>query len=1115
MSRYSVYIYQWVHEDKKEFNSFIRAYGINLQGETVCLNVQHFKRYVYVELPDPTVKDHHLVMNKIISLAASKFGTAELIKARRLFFMSKDKGTFLKVKFNSWSLLTSFVYLLRSENSIRGRYKVHEDHANPALQLICNSNLEMVGWVTFVGKETTDKAGRKSMAKREYCVDYMNLKASPRNDEVVPYVMSFDFEVYSENEEAMPSNKPRDYIFQVSCVFDRPCKAYNTTKVLLTLPSCDEIKDAVVMTCESEKALLITFLNLVKSEQPNIILGYNILGFDIPYLLQRCDRYMLLEELKLVGLSLSLAKQKEIEWTSTAFRNQHFKFIDWEGILLMDLLPIIRRDYKLDSYKLEAVGQEFVGSGKDPITYKDIFKAFRTKSMTEVGKYCIKDSELVLQLYTKMQIWIAYTEMAKVCNVSVFDLYTQGQQSKIYAQVYRYCSKHNIVVTAQGYVAGEGENYRGAHVIQPEPGYYEDVIPLDFSSLYPSLIQAYNICFSSAVIDPKVPDDLCTVFEWEDHQRCEHDPKVIQYTELTNKIRSIEVKQKSLRVLRDAVKITNASAKLNLHQELMNTEAIKLHRRKVHDANLNAAKQLALQEYKEASAIVTQLVQRLPDPVPHPYPDELVKALEKEKMSEDKWRNITIDLSDDLPDDKEKKKLVKVALRNKVHDYKINNLQQKIKSLDDQCKPLRAQRAELSSVMQSKVVMCSKRRYRFYKEEVQKGVIPTIIVSLLQRRKDIRKKIAALEAKDSLTQQDEFLIKVYNKQQLAMKVAANSMYGGMGMSSGLLAYMPAAMCVTMKGREALHKAAQALQDEHKAHLVYGDTDSTYVRFPWITDMAELWDHSIKVAQLVSNHFPPPMKLEFEMKIYRKFLILSKKRYMWQSCERDGQLSPKVGTKGVLLSRRDNSGFLKQVYHDVTQLIFNKAGKDKVYDYLLDQINNLYRGLIPTEQFVISKSVGEFQSDFNSNTQTLGSYKVKQLPDDPTERKAVLNGRDERAFYIQSCPAQVRLAERMRLRGFPVEANTRLQYVVLDKVMAKTVGDMIEDLEYYREHKGQLKINYHYYLSSLSNPLNQLLKVGGLCQDKFLDKEESYRANHTKMINQIKQLNSPIVKIKDG
>ena len=972
----------------------------------------------------------------------------------------------------------------------------------------------MVGWLTFVGKEITDKAMKKTRAIKEYQVSYMNLKAAHCNkDEVVPYVMSFDFEVYSENEEAMPSNKPRDYIFQISCVFNRPCNAYKTTRLLLTLPSCDEIENATVVTCESEKALLNTFLRLIKEEQPNILLGYNILGFDIPYLLQRCERYMLLEELKLIGLSLSLAKQKEIEWSSTAFRNQHFKFIDWEGILLMDLLPIIRRDYKLDSYKLEAVGQEFVGSGKDPVTYKDIFRAFRTKEMTEVGRYCIKDSELVLQLYTKLQIWIAYTEMAKVCNVSVFDLYTQGQQNKIYAQVYKYCSKNNIVVTSQGYVAGEGENYRGAHVIQPEPGYYEDVIPLDFSSLYPSIIQAYNICFSSAVIDSKVPDDLCTVFEWEDHQRCEHDPKVIQHTDLTNKIKNIEAKQKSLRALRDAVKITNASTKLNLYQELMNKEAIKLHQDKVHKANLKKAKEVALQEYKAASAKVSELVQRLSDPVQYPYPEDLTKALKEEKTSEDRWRNVKVDLPDDLPDAKEQKKLIKVALRNKVYDYKINNLQRQIKLLDAECKPLRAQRAELSTMLLNKVTMCSKRRYRFYKEEVQKGIIPIIITNLLQSRKDIRKKIATLEAKENLTNQDEFLIKVYNKQQLAMKVAANSMYGGMGMGSGLLAYMPAAMCVTMKGREALHKAAQVLQEQHKVHLVYGDTDSTYVRFPWITDMAELWDHSIKVAQEVSSYFPLPMKLEFEMKIYRKFLILSKKRYMWQSCERDGKLNPKVGTKGVLLSRRDNSGFLKQVYHDVTQLIFNKAGKDQIHDYLLDQINNLYRGLIPTEQFVISKSVGEFQADFNSNTQTLGSYKVKQLPDDPTERQTKLNGRSEREFYIQSCPAQVRLAERMRLRGFPVEPNTRLQYVVLDKAMAKTVGDMIEDLEYYCEHKGQLKINHYYYLSSLSNPLNQLLKVGGLWHDKFLDKEEDYRVNHTKMIKQIKRLNRPIIKVK--
>lgn len=1110
MCQHSVYIYQWVHEDNKEREPFIRAYGINSEKQNVCLNIQDFKRYVYVELPDPSAEDYNQVMHKVISIAASKYGSTELVKARHLFFMEANKnGTFIKAKFNSLMQLNYFILTLRSEPSIQSRYKVHEENANPVLQLICTNKLQMVGWVNFIGKELTDKTYKKSRASREYTVSFKNIHPSSEKAEITPYVLSFDLEVYSQNEEAMPSNKPRDYIFQISCVFNKPCKTYQSKRILITLPHCNEIKDACVITCESEKVLLKMFLKLIRKEQPNVLLGYNILGFDIPYLLQRCERYMLLEQLKLIGLSRSLAKQQEIKWSSMAFRSQHFKFINWEGILLMDLLPIIQRDYKLDSYKLEAVGQEFVGSGKDPITYKDIFRAFRTGEMTEVGKYCIKDSELVLQIYSKLQTWIAYTEMAKVCNVSIFALYTQGQQNKIYAQVYRYCCNHNIVVDSRGYVASENENYRGAHVIQPEPGYYEDVVPFDFSSLYPSLIQAYNICFSTAVTDPTVPDEHCTIFEWEDHQRCEHDPKVIQHKVLTTKIREIEEKQKSLRGLRDDIKVSNAPAKLRIHEASLSSDAVKMYQDRIRKEKLIAAKKEALETYKEASFKVSQLVQKL-SPLTYPYPATLTQALMDEKATEEAYHTVAVDLkSEDHPDLKEQHKLTKVALRNRIHEYKVKNLQKQINLLDSECKPLREQRADLK-LGDKKIIMCAKRRYRFYRSNIQRGVIPIIISNLLQNRKEIRKKIFALESDKN---RNEFLIAVYNKQQLAMKVAANSMYGGMGMSSGLLAYMPAAMCVTMKGREALQKAANLLRDKYKAQLVYGDTDSTYVRFPWISNAANLWDHSLDVAQEISALFPSPMKLEFEMKIYRKFLILSKKRYMWQSCERDGKLDPKVGTKGVLLSRRDNSGFLKKVYYDVTQLIFNKASKKQIIDYLLDQINDLYRGLIPTEQFVISKSVGEFQSEFNSSTCTIGSYKVKELPSDRTDRRVKLNGLSEREFYIQSCPAQVRLAERMRLRGFPVEANTRLQYVVLDKMMAKTLGDRIEDLSYYLEHKGQLKICYFYYLNSLSNPLNQLLKVG-LNEDKFLSREEGYRTSYGKVVAEIKRINRPIITVKN-
>ena len=86
---------------------------------------------------------------------------------------------------------------------------------------------------------------------------------------------------------------------------------------------------------------------------------------------------------------------------------------------------------------------------------------------------------------------------------------------------------------------------------QPKPGVYDNIVPFDFKSLYPTTIIAYNICPSTMVKNPRIPDDKCHVIEWEDHVGCSHDPKVQEVQQMTQRI---DMEEKELRVLRTQVK---------------------------------------------------------------------------------------------------------------------------------------------------------------------------------------------------------------------------------------------------------------------------------------------------------------------------------------------------------------------------------------------------------------------------------------------------------------------------------------------------------------------------------------------------------------------------------
>lgn len=99
---------------------------------------------------------------------------------------------------------------------------------------------------------------------------------------------------------------------------------------------------------------------------------------------------------------------------------------------------------------------------------------------------------------------INYMEMARVTGVPFNFLLTRGQQIKVVSQLYRKAVEENLVIPA---VKSEGsdEQYEGATVIEPKKAYYRDPIAtLDFNSLYPSIMMAHNLCYSTLILNDRV-----------------------------------------------------------------------------------------------------------------------------------------------------------------------------------------------------------------------------------------------------------------------------------------------------------------------------------------------------------------------------------------------------------------------------------------------------------------------------------------------------------------------------------------------------------------------------------------------------------------------------------
>jgi intein/homing endonuclease len=128
---------------------------------------------------------------------------------------------------------------------------------------------------------------------------------------------------------------------------------------------------------------------------------------------------------------------------------------------------------------------------------------------------CAQDCVLPQELVDKMHIFYNQIAMANVCSVPLDYLLYRGQQIKVVSQIYQLTMKKNYIIPdkSSSFVKGsnltktdedEKESFQGATVLPPKPGLYDNpVITLDFASLYPSIIRAHNLCYSSFVFDEK------------------------------------------------------------------------------------------------------------------------------------------------------------------------------------------------------------------------------------------------------------------------------------------------------------------------------------------------------------------------------------------------------------------------------------------------------------------------------------------------------------------------------------------------------------------------------------------------------------------------------------
>lgn len=502
----------WEARDSDENDEhLITIFGKTEDGESVSVTTA-FTPYFFVKLPE---KVTHQTIREIYQNIDRKCPDSLLcysvMKSKDVWgFQNNQTFPYMKLDFTSLRARRFVDSFLKKPMELASgvfRFKVFESNLDPVLRLMHRTGIQSTGWL-----DSGDKCVNANISNTKidlFCNDWTTLKPVPRDD-IAPFVVaSFDIECNSSTGKFPDADVTKDSCFQIAislCKFgsDEP---YNKTCLCYKKTDTDT-PDAIIISYDTEREMLESFQRFMHKHDVDILTGWNIFGFDLEYIYKRafvtgCNRsFFNLGKLKNVESDLVIKKL-----SSSALGDNLLKLLPMSGRFVFDMFHEVKKNYKLDSYSLNNVSKIYLGDQKLDMPPKEMFARFIEEDpvkLKEVAEYCIKDTLLPHKLMKKLCTLLNLVEMAKATWVPISFLSERGQQIKVFSQLTKKARELGFMVPTIRYGAIPEEPYEGATVLEAQKGaYYTPITALDFESLYPSIMMAHNLCYSSYVMDEK------------------------------------------------------------------------------------------------------------------------------------------------------------------------------------------------------------------------------------------------------------------------------------------------------------------------------------------------------------------------------------------------------------------------------------------------------------------------------------------------------------------------------------------------------------------------------------------------------------------------------------
>jgi len=506
----------------------IIAFGRDDQGRSVCIR-HPFQPFFYVcctgwsSLKQKAFYDEMKTEFHAVTLTS---GFAE--KKTLWGFTAHQAQKFLKLSFQSLKAYGNARYALKRRKV--GTFEAFLDGSLPLLRLF-HQGVKPSAWLVAGGARQVSKMSMISRCGVEYKAKVLT-EVSDEGEKArlgAPKLVlaSWDIEVNSSVPGKFPSAEIEgDTLFMVGITVETwGVPGSRRTHVIAIKPQNreeeegaerDEENEPTWHWVEDEAELVRLFAKFLL--EADVAFGWNVAGFDWKYLDTRISNILLDDEGEELIDRAAFGKLKEggglfveKKLSSAAFGDNVLSRIDCPGVFDIDLMVYVRKELKFDSYKLDSVAEKLLGLRKIDLPTSELFRLYELNtpsSLETIGRYCARDTELPLDILSKLNALNQLFEMANVTMVPPSFLVERGQGIKTLSLIVQ-------TANAKGYVCpdierkehgdgGDVVGFKGATVLDPQVGFHDaPVAVLDFASLYPSIIRAELICFTTVVMNPE------------------------------------------------------------------------------------------------------------------------------------------------------------------------------------------------------------------------------------------------------------------------------------------------------------------------------------------------------------------------------------------------------------------------------------------------------------------------------------------------------------------------------------------------------------------------------------------------------------------------------------